>query len=229
MVFQVPKISVIVRTFNESRFIGEVLNGIRNQSNVEVEIVLVDNKSNDDTVSIAKKFVDRIVYIYDFKPGAALNLGVKNSAHDKIASISGHCVPVNNGWLEKLTSSLDLRSGIVGVYGRQIPTLGSSSNDKRDLWTTFGIESRIQSKDPFFHNANSAVLRDVWTQFKFDEAASNVEDRIWAKHILQNGFKIKYEAEAVVDHWHGINHNGDVNRANNVVNALESYGVYLES
>lgn len=221
--------SVIVRTYNESRFIGKVLNQIRSQSNIEVEIILVDNNSEDDTVNIAKPFVDHIVTIDKFRPGAAINLGIRSSKFDRFAIISGHCVPVGLDWLSKLLSPFDTHPEIAGVYGRQVPTSFSSPYDKRDLWTTFGAENKLQTVDPFFHNANSALTREIWEKQPFSEIATNVEDRIWAKQILKSGMKIKYQADAIVDHWHGINHGGDKARAQNVVQVLEEFGVYVEN
>ena len=34
--------------------------------------------------------------------------------------------------------------------------------DKRDLLTIFGLDKKIQVKDTFFHNANSAFRREIW-------------------------------------------------------------------
>jgi hypothetical protein len=154
-------------------------------------------------------------------------MGIEKAKHDNIAIISGHCIPIGQMWLPKLIEPLR-NPEIAGVYGRQIPTNTSNAYDKRDLWTTFGVESRLQSKDPFFHNANSALTKDIWDKFPFNGLATNVEDRIWAKQILDNGLKIRYEAEAIVDHWHGINHGGDLKRAESVVRVLDEFGLYRE-
>ena len=58
----------------------------------------------------------------------------------------------------------------------------------------FGEESRIQKNDSFFHNANSMIRRKTWVKVKFDEEATNIEDRIWAQKILRLGKFIKYES-----------------------------------
>lgn len=227
MELQKTRVSVVVRTFNESEFIGQVLAQIRNQQNVEVEIILVDNNSTDKTISIAENYIDQILTIKEFKPGAALNLGIRNAKHDNIAIISGHCIPIGPNWLSMLIEPLS-NIEIAGVYGRQVPTDNSNSSDKRDLWTTFGTESRMQSKDPLFHNANSALTKEIWDDFPFNEIATNVEDRIWAKQVLGRGLKLKYQADAIVNHWHGINHGGNLKRAENVVRVFEEFGIYRE-
>ena len=64
-----------------------------------------------------------------------------------------------------------------------MPLSYSNANDVRDLLITFGKENKLQSEDPFFHNANSAILYKYWKKYKFSETVSNIEDRLWAKQI----------------------------------------------
>ena len=192
----------------------------------EVEIILVDNKSEDKTVPIARPYFDKLITIDEFKPGAALNLGVREASFEQVVLISGHCRPTNSSWLTELSKDFQDNEDLAGVYGRQIPTTESTPIDSRDLWTVFGLEDKLQSIDPFFHNANSLIRKSVWNQFKFNEDATNVEDRIWAKLVLGQGFKLKYSSRAVVEHWHGINHNGNTTRAENVVRVLNEHRIY---
>jgi len=61
----------------------------------------------------------------------------------------------------------------------------------------------------------------------FDETVTNIEDRVWAKKVLEKGYKIIYEPEASVAHYHGIHQNGDEERCRNVVRILENlHGEY---
>ena len=98
----------------------------------------------------------------------------------------------------------------------------SSDNDKRDLITVFGLDKKIQKKDPFFHNANSAIRKNFFEKFPFDENVTNIEDRVWGMEVIKAGYKIVYEPLASVYHFHGINQNKDPNRTKNVVRILES-------
>ena len=50
-----PLISIIVRTKNESHWIGRCLHGISNQNYKNIETIVVDNSSKDNTVQIVKK------------------------------------------------------------------------------------------------------------------------------------------------------------------------------
>ena len=223
---EISKFSVVVRSKNEAARIEACLQGIRAQNADEIEVILVDNESEDRTVSIAQSYVDKVLKISEFRPGAALNIGIREASFENIILISGHCRPINPEWLAALSVGLDANPNLAGVYGRQVPTFESTPIDIRDLWSVFGLEDKYQIIDPFFHNANSLIRKSVWEEFKFDEAVTNVEDRVWAKKVLANGLSLKYASNAVVEHWHGINHNGNIDRAQNVVRVLQENKVY---
>ena len=215
-------ISIIIRTKNEERWIAACLKGVFEQSYTDFEVILVDNQSTDRTVEKARQFpVARIVDCVEFLPGQALNQGIRASRGEHIVCLSGHCIPVNGEWLSRLLANFD-DPEVAGVYGRQEPLAFTPDADKRDLSIVFGLDRRVQRRDSFFHNANSMIRRDICERLPFDERVSNVEDRVWAHKVLQLGYKIVYEPEASVYHYHGIHHNGDARRAYNVVRVLES-------
>lgn len=201
------EVSVVIRTYNEERWISHCLKAIFSQSFSDFEVIIVDNNSSDSTVAVARRFpISRVITIDKFLPGKAINLGINASKGKFIACLSAHCIPVNQNWLSNLCKSLKSCSSAAGVYGRQVPMSFTSDADKRDLVMTFGKDKRIQIKDYFFHNANSFIRRDVWDLFPFDEEATNIEDRIWAKQVVNAGYKIVYEPDAAVFHHHGLHH-----------------------
>lgn len=217
-----PLVSIIIRTKNEERWIAHCLKSVFNQTHDNIEVILVDNQSTDLTVKKAQQYPVKVVTIDQFRPGEAINIGIKVSSGEIISVLSGHCIPTSNQWLENLISELEDVT-VAGVYGRQEPLAFSSALDKRDLMLVFGLDRKVQHKDSFFHNANSAFTRATWDQFPFDETVTNIEDRIWGNQVIAAGKKIIYEPEASVFHWHGIHHALDSDRANNIVRILESF------
>jgi glycosyltransferase involved in cell wall biosynthesis len=215
-------ISIVIRTKNEERWIGQCLRALSRQNGPAPDIILVDNMSTDKTLEIAKPYNCRIVEIGDgeFTFGRSLNRGIAAAQGSLVALLSGHCVPLTDQWLQSLSSAFS-DPKVAATYGRQEPLPDSSPYDKRDLWTTFGIERRVQAKDFFFHNANSMIRKSLWDQTPFDEAISGVEDRDWAKKQIAMGYKIVYEPHASVHHHHGIHHNGDILRAERVARVIE--------
>lgn len=216
-------ISVIVRTKNEERWIGSCLDAVSRQTIQDHEVILVDNRSTDRTVEKALQYGVTLVPIDQFKPGAAINRGIEAAKGDVLVCLSGHCIPVDEHWLEHLVAGLEDES-VAGVYGRQEPLAFTPDLDKRDLLITFGLDPRVQVKDSFFHNANSAFRRSTWERFPFDETVSNIEDRIWASQVQAAGMKILYEPNASVYHHHGIHHGGDRVRCGNIIRILDSTG-----
>lgn len=215
------RVSIIIRTKNEERWILSCLEKIYSQTIKNIEVIIVDNFSKDKTIEKIKRFPVKIIKIKKFLPGQAINLGIEKSSGEIIVCLSAHCLPVNEKWLSNLIKPLKSQK-IAGVYGRQQPMPYSSNLDKRDLITIFGLDKKIQKKDPFFHNANSAFRRSLWKKIPFDNKATNIEDRIWGKKVISRGLKIFYEPKASVFHWHGVHQDQDSNRASNVVGIIES-------
>ena len=218
-----PLVSIIVRTYNEEHWITHCLKEIFNQDFESFEVILVDNNSNDNTVEVAKRYpISKVVKINKFIPGKALNDGIRASKGSYIVCISAHCIPKDKKWLGNLHANFKGNEKIAGVYGRQLPLSFTSDADKRDLLITFGQDRKIQIKDHFFHNANSMISRAIWDKFPFDEEATNIEDRIWGKAIIEAGYEIAYDPEASVYHHHGLHQHGtSSDRANGIARILE--------
>lgn len=216
-----PRVSIIIRTKNEERWITKCLQAINSQNFKHYEIIIVDNKSTDKTVEKAKlEGVKKIVLINNYLPGFALNKGIEKSLGEFIVCLSAHCIPISNKWLENLLNNFN-DMNVAGTYGRQVPMEFSKDSDKRDLFLVFGLDKKIQIKDSFFHNANSMIRKDIWKKFKFDNNITNIEDRIWGQKIIDAGYKIIYEPEASVYHYHGIHQDGNQKRLKSVVNIIK--------
>ena len=225
---QVPEehrlmVSIIIRTKNEERWISACLRAVFEQTYKDFEVILVDNDSSDKTVAKASAFDVKIVTVDVFRPGDAINRGIEASSGEFIVCLSGHCIPTSATWLEALLGGFD-NDSVAGVYGRQEPMAFTSDLDKRDLLNTFGLDRRVQVKDSFFHNANSAIRRSVWEAIPFDAHVTNIEDRVWAEAVLRAGYTLVYEPDASVFHHHGIHHYANQERCASVVKILENLG-----
>lgn len=82
-----PLISIIVPTYNRSKYIIPALNSALMQAYDNVEIIVVDDGSTDDTAQKLIAYGDRIVYLYQPNSGeaAARNTGISHSKGELIA------------------------------------------------------------------------------------------------------------------------------------------------
>lgn len=76
-------VSVILTTKNEEGNIARVLESIKRQTYKNIEVVVVDNRSSDGTVQIAKKYTSK-VYLKGPERSAQRNFGVEKSRGDYI-------------------------------------------------------------------------------------------------------------------------------------------------
>lgn len=112
-----PLVSFIITTKNEGCHIERCLKSIRNQTHQNIEIILVDSRSEDSTVEIAEKYADLIV-VKDCIMPIGRNIGVKH-ARGKILAFIDADVTLRDNWLKTALSKL--KENTVAVAGDLLP------------------------------------------------------------------------------------------------------------
>lgn len=198
-----PKISIVIRAYNEAQHIEKLLVGIGAQTLQAHEIVLVDSGSTDNTVSIAEKFGVRIVRIlkHDFTFGRALNYGCAAATGDILVFVSAHVYPTHHTWLERLIAPFE-NPRVVLSYGRQRGGAENKFSEHQIFSRWFPNHSDHPQKSYFCNNANCAVRRTVWERLPYDEALTGLEDLDWAKRAQAEGGWLAYAADATIIHLH---------------------------
>lgn len=198
-------ISVIIRTYNEEKYLSELLQSINAQKTdiCDVEIVIVDSGSTDKTLAIAKEFDCRLTHITkeEFTFGGSLNIGCAYASGEFLVFISGHCIPVSNNWIENIVKPL-IENNVVYSYGRQIGRDTTKYSETQVFDKYFPATSAIPQEGFYCNNANAAIRRDVWQNYLFDEELTGLEDMALAQKLVENGYKVGYVANAIVYHIH---------------------------
>ncbi len=199
------KVSVIIRTLNEQRYLPRLLEGIRSQvaKDFEMEIVIVDSGSTDATKKIAESTGCRITHIEknEFTFGRSLNVGCEFANGEYLVFISGHCIPVSKDWLENLVRPL-IEGKCSYSYGRQLGQGTTKFSECCLFFKHFPEYSLIPQNGIFCNNANSAISKHTWEKYRFDENLAGLEDMDLAKKLVSSGEHIGYVAEASVYHIH---------------------------
>jgi 2-desacetyl-2-hydroxyethyl bacteriochlorophyllide A dehydrogenase len=199
-----PELSVIIRTFNEEKFLPALLDALHKQAAQDFETIVVDSGSLDGTREIAAKKADRLLRIqsHDFTFGHSLNVGIRDARGRFIVIVSAHTLPVDDQWLAGLVDPLRADQTAM-VYGRQLGGESSKFGEIRDMRRTFGSKQIVLQPPRFFaNNANSAIRKDLWEKHPFDESLPGLEDIEWAKYWMERGYQVIYEPRAALYHIH---------------------------
>lgn len=200
-----PETSIVIRAFNEERWLPEVLQAIEGQRYRDFEVILVDSGSVDRTRDIAAAHGARIVRLRteDFTFGHAINAGIREAHGSFVAILSAHAIPTDGDWLERLVAPLR-QPGVAMAFGRQRGHAISKFSEALDFERIFPSQpQRMDDEHLFANNANSALRRDLWEQHPFDEGLPGLEDVAWAKHWLWDAKMVAmYEPRACISHVH---------------------------
>jgi glycosyltransferase involved in cell wall biosynthesis len=220
--------SIVIRAYNEEKHIGRLLEGIRQQTVSDVEIILVDSGSTDKTVPVAESFDAHIVRIPsdEFTFGRSLNFGVRAATREFVVIASAHVYPVYPDWIESLLRPFeDDKVGL--TYGRQRGYENSKYSEHQIFYQWYPDVSKLDKETVFCNNANAAIRKSLWEKNQYDETLTGLEDLAWAKWVKEQGYKISYVAEAEIIHIHNETPRGVYNRYRREAMALRK--IYPEA
>ncbi|MGQ9833331.1 MAG: glycosyltransferase family 2 protein [Candidatus Villigracilaceae bacterium] len=207
------KCSIVIRAYNEEAHIGRLLDGIRQQTIKDVEVILVDSGSTDSTLAIAEAFGARLVRIPsdEFTFGRSLNLGVQTASREYVVIASAHVYPVYPDWLETLLRPFEDET-VALVYGKQRAPATAKFSEQQVYYQWYPDTSTMRQVSPFCNNANAAIRRSLWQLHPYDETLTGLEDVAWAKWAMEQGYAVAYAAEAEIVHIHNETPRGVYNR-----------------
>lgn len=172
------KVSVIIPTKNSARTIGVCLEGIKEQDyKGEVEIIVVDNYSTDETLSIAKKFTENI-YSSGPERSAQRNLGAQKSVGEYLSFLDADMI-LSKGVISECVERMK-NQDILAFY---IP--------EKILGESFWL--RVRDFERSFYNATVVdcvrfVRRESFLKIGgFDENLTGPEDWDFDRRINQVG------------------------------------------
>lgn len=129
-------VSVITPTFNSERFIKKTIESILSQSYKNVELIIVDDCSTDNTISIIKSFSDKRIVLIENKEnmGAAYsrNIAIKHANGEYIAFLDGDDL-WDSTKLEKQIAFMEINNFSFTYTNYDI--IDESDNDKGVFYT----------------------------------------------------------------------------------------------
>lgn len=138
--WRTPRVSVVVPTANVATWVDECLDSLMTQELDDLEVIVVDDRSSDDTVALARAAARRdrrirVVAGAVAGGGSARNLGVDLARGEYLAFADGDDL-VPEGAYRALTEAGD-RSGSDLVLGRFLKFSASKTWDPTRSWSVF--------------------------------------------------------------------------------------------
>lgn len=176
-------ISVIIPCFNAAETLKDCLATLLKNDLTNVELIVVDDASTDNTGDLIKGFDSSIRYIVLSErggPAAARNTGIRASRHPYLFFLDADII-LPDQTLAWVRETLDLYShqervvGVLGTYAERIPAKDFFTIFK-NLYTCY-LYRITDTFSPFIHTPMFAVRKSVLDQEGgFDEDMRKAED-----------------------------------------------------
>ena len=187
-----PKISIVTPSFNQGKYIEQTILSVLDQHYPNLEYIIIDGGSNDDTVEILKKYKDQITYwISEPDKGQthAINKGFEKCTGDIFNWINSDDY-YEPGTFDKLANLFTEHPQVDVVCGREwsfndvrpeAKTMNAGSIIKQNVYETIRV-GVIDQPCTFFK------MKRIESFFPLNESLHYVMDRqLWLSYLLEYG------------------------------------------
>ena len=205
-------ITVIIPTYNAATYLPKLLKSLKEQT-IKFKLVLVDSSSSDDSVLIAKTFVENVIVIkkLEFDHGGTRTKIAKMFESDILVFMTQDALPFSNISIERLVQPFE-KNDVAISYGQQVPYSHSGpfgkflrkfnypelSNER-----TYANKAEYGLRAAFVSNSFCAYRRSYLKEVGyFEENLIMSEDMYAAANLLRQGYTVCYTADAKVYHSH---------------------------
>ena len=195
------KVSIYIPVYNGALYLERSLEAVFQQTIPFTEIIVIDDGSQDDSVSIAQWYPLKIIS-HNYNRGVALarNTGVKNCHGELVASIDVDCV-LERHWLEKCLPFFDDAS-VAGVGGMLCEPMHKKVADRWrsiNLVQHFGNETRgvvyLSGSNTLYRKSDLVSVGLYDPRFRRHHEDIDISER-----LIRAGKKLIYTGEARVSH-----------------------------
>lgn len=188
-----PVISIIIPTYNEEKVIEKLILSIKKQTYKNLEYIIVDNKSLDRTVNIAREYTKNI-YIRGPQRSAQRNFGAKMAKGEYLLFLDAD-MELTPSVLEECLEAVKKKNiGAVAIPEKSVAT--NYWEEVKAFERSFYNESGDQTTD-----AARFFPKKVFEQVGgYDELITGPEDWDLPESIKKQGYKIGRVKSKILHH-----------------------------
>ncbi|KLU63989.1 MULTISPECIES: glycosyltransferase [Desulfosporosinus] len=205
-----PLVSVVIPTYNHARYITQAVESALKQTYQNVEILVVDDGSTDNTAEVIKPYLTQVHYIYKENGGtsSALNYGIEQAAGKYVCWLSADDMfePEKTAKQVLLLES-DPSLGFCYTSFMIIDALGNITHLIRSFYTANTHDMVLRLMDACFINGSTVMMRKSALEKTggFDETLPTAHDYDMWFRLLRNGPCGFIDEQLLKYRWHGEN------------------------
>lgn len=167
MINKLPKISIVTPSFNQGEFLEQCIDSVLSQNYPDLEYIIMDGGSSDNSVDIIKKYEKYLAYWQSGADGgqyAAVEAGFRRSQGEIMAWLNSDDKYHHNAFY-KVAYTFSAFGHLEWIVGR--PTFWDKNGDPFlvfDSLPVYGREKFLRKgyNDPFIQQESSFWRRSLW-------------------------------------------------------------------
>lgn len=205
---KIPNVSVIIPTYNRANIIGRAIRSVLAQTHQDLELIIVDDASDDDTQAVVESFQDdRIRYIrheVNRRGAAARNTGIEAATGEYVAFLDSDDEWVENKLeiqLRTIQSASNPRKAV--VYSQLFVEKGYT-RQVRPRYGKLGEESVVDYlflRKGLMQTSTLFTSRDVAQAVLFTPHLRRHQDWDWCVKAEEHGVEFLF-VEVPLAIWH---------------------------
>jgi glycosyltransferase involved in cell wall biosynthesis len=189
-----PLVSFCIPTLNNEETLENCLKSIVNQNYPQKEIIIIDGNSKDETINIAKKYANKIVYDSGTY-GSACQTGVDHSTGQIIALFDSDIIIPHKEWLKNAIQNFNFDNKISSVWPLYIAPPNSPKVEylyqTKLYWLL--MKDRIQNNRSVFGGGNTLFLKRCLIEIGgINRSIHWGADFDWAMKLKDHGYKVVF-------------------------------------
>ena len=204
---KMKKVSIVVPIYNSEKYLGYCINSILSQTYTNIEVILVNDGSKDDSINICNNYAEidprvKVIDIQNSGVSHARNIGIENATGYYLQFVDSDDVIANN-MVEKLVRAMEVYQMDVVFCGAKIITLKNNMPQDIKICSSEGMGKQcVLSRKIFFENIayllwKTAMLEGPWNKLykreiivnkgiKFPEEITLGEDFLFNMNYYEN-------------------------------------------
>ncbi len=120
----IPKVSVITPSYNQGQFIEETILSVKNQDYPDIEHIIIDGGSTDNTIEILKKYEDRLNTRWVSEPDEgqadAVNKGFEMAEGDIVGWLNSDDLYYSRDAVSTIVAQFQKNPDVDIIYGNSV-------------------------------------------------------------------------------------------------------------